>query len=106
MVTVHPAKNVKQSVKSQQHHVVRPDVFNFVGLAHHVQLRQDGEGFHPDREGPQEVLIALNVAVDKQGQDKAERKDDFPVWETIEVLIVGLFINIGTKEWGFLTLIR
>lgn len=56
-VPVDPVWNVERSVHSQSEQVVGSDRIGLAGALQHEQLRQDCDGFQPDRECPQNLDV-------------------------------------------------
>ena len=54
-VAVEPIRNVQRSICAKRKEIVRRDGVGLAGALQHEELRQDGDGLEPDREGPENL---------------------------------------------------
>ena len=55
-VPVDPVRDVQRAVQPQREQIVRRDRFGLAGPLQHEELGQDGDGFEPDAEGPEDLF--------------------------------------------------
>ena len=55
-VSVEPVRDVKRAVETEREEIVCGYCFGFAGALEHEELGEDGDGFEPDGEGPEDLL--------------------------------------------------
>jgi hypothetical protein len=59
-------KDVEDTIKSKEEDVVCSDILDFFEFVDHEELWENGEGFEPDAEGPDEIK-GIEGLVDDDG---------------------------------------
>jgi len=87
IVSVSPVENVQSPVSTESEEVMGSNRFSLSGLANHEQLRQDRDGFHVNREGPQD-LHRVERVVDNQGNQGRRDQQEF-YSECVMIAVIG-----------------
>lgn len=86
-------EDVEGAVEAEEEDVVRGDVLHVLEAVDHEELRQDGQGFEPDAEGPQEVDGVERFVGDDCGEEGC----------AVEVVVrEGVGFAVETEEVGLL----
>lgn len=60
-VPIDPIRDIERTVRAEGEQVVCCYGFGFAGALQHEELREDGDGFEPDGEGPEDLEFAVSV---------------------------------------------
>ena len=76
VIPVHPVHDVQRLIKPKCEQIMSGYIFSLASLGHHEELREDGNCFEVDGEGPQ-YLKSLELVIEKQREDGARDQNEF-----------------------------
>lgn len=91
-VTPQPVGQIQATVDTEREEVVRCNRLGFASALEHEKLRENGDGFEPDGEGPKDLGQRVLVREqDGENGSTGEQKLDF---EGVDVGIVGWLVGV------------